>query len=183
MCIRDRPIGAHCTTWLEQEGVNFAVYSRHAERIEVCLYEARGELEIARFDLPACINGVWHGFVAGLGAGQLYGLRAHGRYQPTRGHRFNPAKLLVDPYARELVGEFVNLSLERDYQGPANEQSLLMDAPADPVDNAARIPKARVVDRQAELLQGAAITPGPQIPMAHTVLYDCLLYTSPSPRD
>ena len=68
-------MGAHCTTWLEQDGVNFAVYSRHAECIEVCLYDTKGEVEIARLALPECLNGVWHGFVSGLGAGQLYGLR------------------------------------------------------------------------------------------------------------
>lgn len=173
-CVPGRawPLGAHCTNWLEQEGVNFAVYSRHAERIEVCLYDTKGDVEIARFALPECLNGVWHGFVAGLGAGQRYGLRAHGPYQPARGHRFNSAKLLIDPFARELVGEFLNLSLERDYQGPADEQSLSMNAPADSADNAARIPQARVVDHQAELLQGAAITPGPQLSMAQTVLYE-----------
>ena len=109
------PMGATCIKWGGQEGVNFAVFSRHAERIEVCLFDETGQQETARFTLPSCTNGVWHGFVPGLGVGQLYGLRAHGPYQPARGHRFNPAKLLIDPFARAIVGDKKNLSLEHDY--------------------------------------------------------------------
>ncbi len=166
------PLGASPMTLRGQVGVNFAVASRHAERLEVCLYDAQGALETARFALPVCSNGIWHGFVAGLGAGQLYGLRAHGPYQPLRGQRFNPAKLLIDPFARALVGDTQHLSLERDYLEPVAEHGTVLDALADPVDNAPRIPKARVLDLAAELLAGAAITPGPQVPLARTVLYE-----------
>ena len=152
--------------------MNFAVYSRHAERIEVCLYDAPGTLETARISLPTCTDGVWHGFVAGLGAGQLYGLRAHGRYQPAHGQRFNPAKLLIDPFARALAGDAQRLSLEFDYLGQAATGSTVLDALADPADNAARIPKARVLNLVAELQAGAAIAPRPQVALARTVLYE-----------
>jgi glycogen operon protein len=159
-------------TWQGCTGVNFAVYSRHAERIEVCLYDAQGALETARVVLQTCTNGVWHGFVAGLGAGQLYGLRAHGPYQPARGLRFNPAKLLIDPFARALVGDTRHLSLEFDYVGHPNLHDSMLDALPDPGNNAARIPKARVLNLATELQAGAAMAPGPQVPLARTVLYE-----------
>ncbi|MDO8250807.1 MAG: glycogen debranching protein GlgX [Rhodoferax sp.] len=166
------PMGASAMTLQGHKGVNFAVYSRHAERMDVCLYDAQGARETARFSLPVCSNGVWHGFVAGLGVGQLYGLRAHGPYQPSRGQRFNPAKLLIDPFARALVGDTQHLSLERDYLGQPAEHATVLDALPDPVDNAPRIPKARVLDLAAELQAGAAIAPGPPLPLARTVLYE-----------
>lgn len=166
------PMGATCIKWGGQEGVNFAVFSRHAERIEVCLYDETGQQETARFTLPSCTNGVWHGFVPGLGVGQLYGLRAHGPYQPARGHRFNPAKLLIDPFARAIVGDKKNLSLEHDYLERTEEGTSMRDARRDPANDAARIPKARILDLKAELQAGADMTPGPQVPLAHTVLYE-----------
>ena len=113
-CLRGDPwpLGATCATWQGQTGVNLAVFSRHATGIDWCLFdEVTGE-ETFRVALPHCTDNVWHGFVPGLEAGQLYGLRATGPYQPGAGHRFNPAKLLIDPYARELVGDTGRLSLE-----------------------------------------------------------------------
>jgi glycogen operon protein len=166
------PLGASCLSWQGREGVNFAVHSRHAERIDVCLYDAQGAIETTRFPLPVCSNGVWHGFVPGLGPGQLYGLRAHGPYQPARGLRFNPDKLLIDPFARALVGDTRHLSLERDYLGPPPEHATVLDALADPVDNASRMPKACVLDWAVELRAGAAITPCAPLPPARTVLYE-----------
>jgi isoamylase len=88
-------------------GVNFAVFSANATRIEVCLFDANGKIETGRISLPENTNEVWHGYVPGLKAGQLYGLRAHGPYSPQEGHRFNSHKLLIDPYARLLAGEMI----------------------------------------------------------------------------
>src|SRR5262249_25721336 len=82
-------------------GVNFAVFSAHATAIE-----AAGRPEIARQRLLSSPDRVWHGFMAGAGAGLVYGLRVHGPFAPEQGHRFNPYKLLLDPYAREIVGHF-----------------------------------------------------------------------------
>ena len=87
-------------------GVNFAVFSAHATRIDVCVYDATGKREIARHALSACVDQIWHGFLPGAGVGLVYGLRAHGPFAPEQGHRFNPHKLSVDPYAREIVGRF-----------------------------------------------------------------------------
>ena len=96
------PLGAT----LRDDGVNFAVASEHAQAVELCLFDDAGRAETARLRLPACTDGVWHGLLPGARAGLVYGLRAHGPYAPPAGHRFNPHKLLLDPYAREIVGRF-----------------------------------------------------------------------------
>ena len=143
------PMGASCLTWGGRPGVNFAVFSRHATAVWVCLFDAKGEQETARVAL-VCNNNIWHGFIAGLGPGQLYGLRADGPDQPALGHRFNVAQLLLDPFARDLVGDVQTLSV-------AFESCM---------------PKARVLDGTSELRAGAAITPCPPIPLEKTVLYE-----------
>ena len=99
---RTEPMGAQ----VRDDGVNFAVFSRHAERIEVCVFDANGQQELQRFSLFGPHDGVFHGFLPGASAGLVYGLRAHGPYQPQEGHCFNPNKLLLDPYARQIVGRF-----------------------------------------------------------------------------
>jgi glycogen operon protein len=153
-------------------GLNFAVFSRHASALWVCLFDASGTRETARFKLPFCTNGVWHGFMAGLGVGQLYGLRAFGPYAPQQGHRFNGAKLLIDPFARDLHGPTQQLSLAFDYTGQARHHTAFENAQPDPLDNAAHIPKARVLDQDAERQAGAALAPAPRIALAKTVLYE-----------
>ena len=85
-------------------GVNFAVFSANATRIELCLFDPSGRREIARYDLPDCTDEVYHGYLPDVGPGLLYGYRAHGPYLPENGHRFNPNKLLLDPYTRALSG-------------------------------------------------------------------------------
>ena len=91
---------------LARDGANVAVVSAHASAIELCLFDASGTTERARIALPERTGDVFHGFVPGIAAGDRYGLRAHGPYDPRNGHRFNPAKLLVDPYARALDRPF-----------------------------------------------------------------------------
>jgi glycogen operon protein len=85
-------------------GVNFAVFSTHAARMQLCLFDAGGRREIARLDLPEHNEGIWHGYLAKAQPGLVYGFRAHGPYDPQNGMRFNPQKLLLDPYAKCLVG-------------------------------------------------------------------------------
>ncbi len=87
------------------EGTNFALFSENATRVELCLFDETGKSETARFDLPQMQGGIWYGYLPGIGPGQVYGYRVHGPYAPEEGHRFNPAKLLLDPYAREIRGE------------------------------------------------------------------------------
>jgi len=95
------PLGA---TW-DGLGVNFAVFSANATRIDLCLFDPSGRREIARFALPECTDEVWHGYLPNARAGLVYGYRAFGPYEPQHGHRFNHHKLLLDPYARRLAGE------------------------------------------------------------------------------
>src|SRR5919108_153691 len=96
------PLGAN---W-DGEGVNFALFSENASGVELCLYEGpSGDQERARIDLAERTDLVWHVYVPGARPGLRYGYRVHGPYEPEAGHRFNPAKLLLDPYARAIDGE------------------------------------------------------------------------------
>ena len=87
-------------------GVNFVVFSEHAEFIELCLFDTSGARELRRYRLHGPHDGLHHGFLPGVGPGLVYGLRAQGPYRPEAGHRFNAHKLLLDPWAREIVGHF-----------------------------------------------------------------------------
>ncbi|AST67615.1 glycogen debranching enzyme, partial [Kosakonia cowanii] len=99
------PLGAE----VQSGGVNFCLFSAHAERVELCLFDAEGNEQ--RVDLPVRTGDIWHGFLPGAKAGQRYGYRVHGPWQPAQGHRFNPAKLLLDPCARRVEGEAVDSPL------------------------------------------------------------------------
>jgi glycogen operon protein len=84
-------------------GVNFALFSAHATKVELCLFDDEGKEELCRIALPAKTGDIWHGYVPDLKPGQVYGYRVHGPYAPEEGHRFNPDKIVLDPYAREIV--------------------------------------------------------------------------------
>jgi glycogen operon protein len=90
-------------TW-DGQGVNFAVYSAHATKVELCLFDHSGR-ETDRIELPEYRDETWHGYIPDIGPGQIYGYRVHGPYTPEEGHRFNPNKLVLDPYARAHIGE------------------------------------------------------------------------------
>lgn len=137
---RPTPLGA---TW-DGLGVNFAVFSANAHRIELCLFEERGRKELKRLPLPECTDEIWHGYLPGAGPGLVYGYRAHGPYAPEQGHRFNPAKLLLDPYARALLGKVrwsdalfgyrvsshkADLSIDRRDSAPAMPKAVVVEAP------------------------------------------------------
>ncbi|GBQ15008.1 glycogen debranching enzyme [Komagataeibacter rhaeticus] len=91
-------------TW-DGEGVNFSLFSAHAHKVEVCLFDRDGMTEIERITLPEYTDQIFHGWVPDIGPGQFYGYRVHGPYEPDAGHRFNPNKLLLDPYARAHLGD------------------------------------------------------------------------------
>ncbi|TCU57445.1 glycogen operon protein [Novosphingobium sp. PhB57] len=86
------------------EGTHFAIFSENAEAMELCLFSEDGEEEVARLEMPSREGSIFSGYLPDVKPGQLYGYRAHGRYEPEQGHRFNPNKLLLDPYAREIAG-------------------------------------------------------------------------------
>lgn len=88
----------------DKTGINFALFSQHATKVELCLFDAEGQHEIARLSLPEQTDQVWHGHLAGAAPGLIYGFRVHGPHVPEQGHRFDPELLLLDPYAREIVG-------------------------------------------------------------------------------
>lgn len=130
------PLGA---TW-DGSGVNFAVFSAHAERIELCLFDEQGRHEVARLDLPECTDEVFHGYLPDARVGQIYGYRAYGPYDPARGHRFNPHKLLLDPYARRLAGALRWSDVLYGYRVGSPRADLSFDRR----DSAAAMPKAVV---------------------------------------
>ena len=122
-------------------GVNFAVFSQHANRVMVCLFdEAGAEVEI--IPLPEQEGHIWHGFLPGLKVGQQYGLRADGPYDPSRGHRFNPFKLLIDPYAKRLTGHPVWHDALLGYQSGHS----LKDLSFSKLDSASCMPRCIVTD-------------------------------------
>ncbi|WP_373742161.1 glycogen debranching protein GlgX [Neisseria sp.] len=138
-------------------GVNFALASGSAEKVELCLFDSDG-LE-TRLDLPAKTGAVFHGFVAGIGAGQRYGYRVHGESNPADGRLFNPQKLLADPYSRRIDGKPV--------YGTAEEMAWYR--PEDMRDNAAVAPKSVVTDDGAFDWGGDK---APDTPWAQTVIYE-----------
>lgn len=140
------PLGAT----LQPDGVNFALYSSIAERVELCLYNPDGS-HAGNIDLPECTDDVWHGFLPGITAGQHYGYRVHGPYDPPRGLFCNPAKLLLDPYARQVAGAI-------SWQPAVFAYS--------PGDSAAYVPKSVVTSPLAPP------RPGPRIPWSETVFYE-----------
>ncbi|MHA8048762.1 glycogen debranching protein GlgX, partial [Roseomonas mucosa] len=160
---RPYPLGAY---W-DGLGVNFAVFSAHAEKIEVCVFNATGRKELARYALPECTDEVWHGYLPGAQPGLVYGLRAHGPYEPRRGHRFNPHKLLLDPYARKLVGQVTWSDALFGYRVGNSREDLSFDRR----DSAVAMPKALVVD---ESFTWGDDRP-PATPWTDTVIYEAHL--------
>ncbi len=146
-------------------GTNFAVFSAHAERVELCLFSPDGKTETARVTLPEYTNEIWHGYVPKIGPGQLYGYRVHGAYDPDRGHRFNPNKLLVEPYARALHGEIQWDKAVYGYDTAGGEDR---DLKMSTDDSAPFMPKCIVTDLDAE--PGARRKP--DIPWSETVFYE-----------
>jgi glycogen operon protein len=121
---RPAPLGA---TW-DGNGVNFALYSEHAERVELCLFDPKGRREVERIDVPERTDFVWHCYLPHARPGQLYGYRVHGPYAPERGDRFNPHKLLLDPYAQMIVGQLRWSDAQFGYRVGARREDLSLDA-------------------------------------------------------
>jgi glycogen operon protein len=161
---RPWPIGATVCTQDGVAGVNFAVFSSHATLVEVCLFDETGCEETARWPLRNDSGDVWHGFLPGAQAGLLYGLRAHGSWRPDRGHRFNANKLLLDPWAREIVGHIDLRGPASPHYGADREHPQHMD----PRDNSRAALKARVVADAFDWGSDSA----PRTPLADSVIYE-----------
>jgi glycogen operon protein len=128
-------------TW-DGSGANFALFSAHAERVELCLFGGDGKSETARVRLPEYTNEIWHGYLPDVRPGQLYGYRVYGPYEPEAGHRFNHHKLLIDPYAKALVGALEWNDALFGYRIGDDAADLSFDDR----DSASFVPKCQVVD-------------------------------------
>ncbi len=155
------PLGA---AW-DGQGVNFALFSESATAVELCLFDQLGdEEESVRIPLPEVTAYVWHGYVPGVRPGQLYGYRVHGPYDPESGHRFNPSKLLIDPYARSLAGSV-------DCRAPVlgyNPGSPREDLDLNDEDDAWGVPKGVVVE---DSFDWEGDQP-PRIPWQDSIIYE-----------
>ncbi len=141
------PLGA---TW-DGLGVNFALFSAHATKVELCLFDASGEVELERIELPEYTDEIYHGYLPDAHPGLIYGYRVHGPYDPGNGHRFNPNKLLIDPYAKQLVGELKWSEALFGYTIGHPDGDLSFDER----DSAPFVPKSKVID-PAHTCPGAA---------------------------
>ena len=159
---RPYPLGA---TW-DGEGVNFAVFSMFAEAVEVCLFSrAPDATETHRIRMRERTHGVWHCYLPDVRPGQLYGLRVHGPYQPLEGLRFNPYKLLIDPYAKAIGGAVVPHDVIFGYTLGHPDRDLSFDER----DSAPYVPKSVVVD---DSFSWGNDRP-PSVPWNRTVIYEC----------
>ncbi|MGB6537273.1 MAG: glycogen debranching protein GlgX [Xanthobacteraceae bacterium] len=131
------PCGA---TW-NGLGVNFALFSANASKVELCIFDDRGEREIERIELPEYTDEIWHGFLPDARPGTIYGYRVHGPYEPARGHRFNANKLLLDPYAKAVVGTLDWNPALFGYRMESGD-----DLSFDDRDSAPFMPRCRVID-------------------------------------
>ncbi|HEX6979554.1 MAG TPA: glycogen debranching protein GlgX [Alphaproteobacteria bacterium] len=157
---RPFPLGA---TW-DGLGVNFALFSAHATKVELCLFDADGRRELQRIELPEFTDEVWHGYLPDARPGTVYGYRVHGPYEPASGHRFNPNKLLIDPYAKGLIGTLRWHEAIFGYRVGSPRQDLSFDRR----DSAPYVPKCRVVDPAFTWGRERA----PETPWERTVLYE-----------
>ncbi len=145
-------------------GINFAVFSANADAIELCVFDPAGKREVKRYWLPECTDEVWHGYLPDEGPGLVYGYRAHGRYEPEAGHRFNPNKLLLDPYARRLQGQIKWTDALHGYRIGHRREDLSFDKR----DSAAAMPKSVVVDDHWDWSRDRR----PNTAWADTVIYE-----------
>lgn len=149
---------------LNGDGVNFAVFSAHAEKVELCLFSPDGRRELDRITLRDRDGDIWHVHVGGLTPGTLYGYRVHGPYVPEQGHRFNPHKLLIDPYARALHGRLRWSDALMGYKVGSSRGDLSYDTR----DSAFAVPKSVVADTTFNWGDDRP----PMVPMAETVVYE-----------
>ena len=145
-------------------GVNFSLFSANATKVELCLFDSRGETELERIELPEYTNEIFHGYLPDARPGTIYGYRVHGPYEPEQGHRFNPNKLVMDPYAKAHVGRLIWDDALFGYTIGAEGDDLTFDER----DSAPFVPKCRVID--------PAFTWGrerrPEVPWERTIVYE-----------
>ncbi len=154
------PLGAN---W-DGDGTNFSIFSSNAEKVELCLFDRKGRRQTARIVLPEYTDEVWHGYLPDVRPGQLYGYRVYGPYDPARGHRFNPHKLLVDPYARKLSAPLKWHKSHLGYRFESRKEDLSFNR----TDSARFMPKCVVVDSGYSRKECRS----PQISWQDTLIYE-----------
>ena len=154
------PLGA---TW-DGAGVNFALYAENAERVELCLFDPKGRRELERITMRERTDFIWHAYLPDARPGQLYGYRAHGAYDPLRGLRYNPHKLLIDPYAKMIVGRLRWNDALFGYRVGSRREDLAFDTR----DSAGAMPKCQVIDPAFTWGDDRA----PKTPWKDTVIYE-----------
>ncbi|MGJ8693429.1 MAG: glycogen debranching protein GlgX [Thalassotalea sp.] len=155
---RSYPLGAKVLP----DGINFALFSTNATKVELCLFDNTGTKEVKRVELPEFTDDIWHGHIADLPAGTLYGYRVYGPYEPHNGHRFNPNKLLIDPYAKKLFGEFIQSDTHYAYDLDSRQRDLTFDIR----DNAKYMPKCVAINDLEKC------TTHPQVRRRDTMFYE-----------
>lgn len=146
------------------DGVNFALFSANAKKVELCLFSPNGAIETERYELTERDNDIWHIYVSGLKAGQVYGYRVYGEYKPQEGKRFNHNKLLFDPYGKKLVGCLILNKAIFGY----DIDSPMKDLSFSNLDSAPYVPKSVVVDNQYDWKADKH----PQTPFEKSVIYE-----------
>src|SRR5690349_6241914 len=147
------------------EGTNFSIFSEHAERVELCLFDGDGDEETC-VEMTERTSLNWHCYLPGVHAGQRYGFRVHGPYNPQTGHRFNPAKLLLDPYAKSIEGPILfDKGNVHPYVPTGGEDD---DLTPDDSDDAEAIPKCVVIDPRFDWQDDRP----PNTPLADSVIYE-----------
>jgi glycogen operon protein len=157
---RPYPQGA---TW-DGEGVNFALFSEHADAVELCLFDRRGRRELQRIQLREQTDRVWHCYLPEARPGQLYGYRVYGPYLPQQGHRFNPNKLVLDPYAKSIVGTLAWSDAHFGYRIGHQRADMSFDRR----NNADGMPKSQVIDPAFSWGDDRR----PNIPWHDTIIYE-----------
>jgi glycogen operon protein len=152
-------------TW-DGKGTNFAIFSAHATKVEVCLFDENGEKELERIELPEYTNQIWHGYLPEVQPRQIYGYRVHGQYDPEAGHRFNPNKLLLDPYAIAHFGELKWDPAVFGYKMESGD-----DTTFDERDSAPFMPKCVVVDPNFDW-HGQDVLSEVRVPFDDTIIYE-----------
>ncbi len=150
-------------TW-DGTGVNFALYSENATRIQLCLFDKPDSAEQDIIEVQECTGYVWHCYIQGLSIGQLYGYRVHGPYEPEKGLRFNPAKLVIDPYARALSGK-VNWDYPVFGYRVGDPKA---DLSCDAEDDAAGVPKGIVTSSHFDWQNDRS----PETPLHESIIYE-----------
>lgn len=166
------PLGS----FYDGEGVNFALFSANAEKVELCLFDATGHKEIKRIAIEESENNIWHTYVEGLKPGQVYGYRVYGPYDPQNGKRFNPNKLLLDPYAKKLIGRLIWHKALFGYDTDSPDKDLSFST----LDSAPYMPKAVVVEDTFDWNDENR----PYVPATETIIYEMHVrgYTMKHPK-